>query len=122
MRGILCHGLVALSVLSATMVAAPPASVAADLDRHYTGRACPSYFGTQEDWSVKDERPPRKGYWYYTSRVTPGVNFLVPIGCAAGLRPAAWTPAWYDYCTRRWPSFNPRTGMIETPDGVRMCV
>lgn len=25
-------------------------------------------------------------------------------------RPAPWTPAWYDYCSRKYRSFNPNTG------------
>ncbi|MTI07560.1 BA14K family protein [Roseibium denhamense] len=25
-------------------------------------------------------------------------------------RPAPWSPAWYNYCSRKYRSFNPRTG------------
>ena len=50
------------------------------------------------------------------------MNFLIPMREGICLRPTPWTQAWYDYCARRWPSFNPRTGTIQTPDGVRMCI
>ncbi len=34
-------------------------------------------------------------------------------------RPAPWTAAWYDYCTARYRSFDPRTGYFVTYSGHR---
>ena len=34
-------------------------------------------------------------------------------------RPAPWTAAWYDYCSARYRSFNPRTGYFITYSGHR---
>ena len=34
-------------------------------------------------------------------------------------RPAPWTPAWYRYCSRKYRSFNPRTGYFITYSGYR---
>lgn len=34
-----------------------------------------------------------------------------------GLEP--WSPEWYDYCSSRYRSFNPRTGTFTGYDGVR---
>lgn len=34
-------------------------------------------------------------------------------------RPAPWTAAWYDYCSARYRSFNPRTGYFVTYSGHR---
>jgi hypothetical protein len=31
--------------------------------------------------------------------------------------PLPWSPGWYDYCTRRYPGFNPQTGYFVEPDG-----
>ena len=37
-------------------------------------------------------------------------------------RPAPWTAAWYDYCSARYRSFNPRTGYFTTYRGhKRFC-
>ncbi|MCT4656543.1 MAG: BA14K family protein [Cohaesibacter sp.] len=37
-------------------------------------------------------------------------------------RPAPWTAAWYDYCSARYRSFNPRTGYFITYSGrARFC-
>jgi hypothetical protein len=37
-------------------------------------------------------------------------------------RPAPWTPAWYDYCSARYRSFNPDTGKYLTYGGTyRTC-
>ena len=82
----------------------------------------PAYMGVHEPWSRRDERPPRQGIWYYTSPQPPAVNFLVPMHGNYCARPTPWTAAWYEYCASRWPSFNPNTGTIRTPDGVRMCI
>ncbi|MEM8853402.1 MAG: BA14K family protein [Pseudomonadota bacterium] len=98
---------------------------AADLDwrNGYTRPHQPPYYGLHEPWSRQSERPPRKGEWFYTGPMPPAVNFLVPMGKRhLYQKPTPWTPAWYAYCAKRWPSFNPRTGTIRTPDGVRMCM
>jgi hypothetical protein len=34
-----------------------------------------------------------------------------------GYRAAPWSPAWYDYCSSRYRSFNPRTGYFKGYDG-----
>ena len=34
-------------------------------------------------------------------------------------RPAAWSPAWYRYCSRKYRSFNPNTGYYVTYSGYR---
>lgn len=111
------------ALLTALLAAAssPPAS-AADID--YGGTACPfpAYFSPSEPWATRKERPPRRGAWFYTRADPPGVNFLVPMAPECrDWRPAPWTPQWYTYCARRWPSFDPTTGTIVTADGVRMC-
>lgn len=97
---------------------------AADLDRRAVPEKCdPRWYGTAAPWTVQEERPPRKGVWYFSAPLPPGVNYLVPMGdenCFQ--RPAPWTQAWFDYCAARWDSFDPRTGTIVTPDGVRMCM
>lgn len=37
-------------------------------------------------------------------------------------RPAPWTPAWYDYCSARYRSFNPHTGYFISYGGrQRFC-
>ncbi len=112
---ILATGLVVLS--------AAPGS-AADLDWR-SGRPAhfkPPYFSLYEPWSVTVERPPRKGFWYDTSPIPGAVNGLIPMNPAFRVvRPEPWTPAWVAWCTNRWPSFNPNSGTIVTPDGVRMC-
>lgn len=82
----------------------------------------PKYFGVHEPWSRSDERPPRQGVWFYTQPQPPAVNFVVPMHGNYCPRPTPWTPAWFDYCSKRWPSFNPNTGTIRTPDGIRMCI
>ena len=36
--------------------------------------------------------------------------------------PRPWTPAWYDYCMRKYRSFNPETGYYRTYSGhYRFC-
>lgn len=100
-------------------------SSAADLGTYPTYDCVPgkpSHMGVFEPYSRHDENPPRQGMWYYTNPQPPAVNFLVPMNGNFCARPEPWTPAWYDYCSRRWPSFNPNTGTIRTPDGVRMCI
>ncbi|MBN9668939.1 BA14K family protein [Roseibium aggregatum] len=37
-------------------------------------------------------------------------------------RPAPWTPAWYNYCSRKYRSFNPNTGYFLAYSGqYRFC-
>ncbi|MEM7696114.1 MAG: hypothetical protein AAF318_16820 [Pseudomonadota bacterium] len=103
----------------------PANAIAADLDHRPTYNCTaekPQYYGVYEPYSRRSERPPRRGVWYYTQPQPPAVNFLVPMAGGLCLRPKPWTPAWFAYCRQKWPSFNPRTGTIQTPDGVRMCV
>ncbi|ORE91548.1 BA14K family protein [Acuticoccus yangtzensis] len=108
-----------LIAVGAGMAALASSAGAADLN-HYTGKygSRPMYFGSNEPWSVMKERPPRKGDWYFTAPVTPTVNMLVPMN-QRQIR--SWTPEWYAYCAARWPSFNPKTGFVSTPDGPRAC-
>ncbi|MBJ3775492.1 BA14K family protein [Acuticoccus sp. 2012] len=117
---------VASALAALAMMAAASTAFGADLSYRsgsYAYRHVPGYFGKGEPWATMDERPPRKGEWFYTEPLTPAVNFLVPLGQRWRYqKPAPWTPAWYSYCASRWPSFNPRTGTIKTPDGVRMCL
>lgn len=76
-----------------------------------------------EAWTTRRERPPRLGVWFYTGPINPAVNFLVPHGQRYRFaKPAPWTKEWFAYCAARWPSFDPNTGTIVTPDGVRMCL
>lgn len=75
------------------------------------------------DWSTRRLRPPPTGQWFYTGELNPAVNFLYPKGERYRyLKPLPWTPAWFAYCAARWDTFNPSTGTIVTPDGVRMCL
>lgn len=115
--------LLSLAAAALCAVVALPAG-AADLDWRY-GRPAhfvPPSFSLHEPWSLKVERPPRKGLWYDTSPIPGAVNGLIPMNPAFRVvRPEPWTPAWVSYCTQRWASFNPSTGTIRTPDGVRMC-
>lgn len=103
-------------------------AAAADLDQRsgwYAGPkgSSPRYYGLYEPWSRMSERPPRKGAWVNTQRPNDSVGAVVPMHNFSNyVRPEPWTPAWYRYCARRWNSFNPRTGTIDTPDGVRMCM
>jgi hypothetical protein len=113
MRKLTCAGLAAALVVAGA--AAAPAA-AADLD--YTGQA--AWFSCGEPWASQAERPPTRGRWYFTEPLAPTVNFILP--CHASARLQRGTPAWLDYCQRRWPSFNPRTGYVITPDGPRRCI
>lgn len=82
----------------------------------------PQYYGVYEPWSRREERPPRKGVFYHTQNPEPSVNFLIPMHGRLCVRPTPWTPAWFAYCEQKYPSFNPKTGTIRTPDGIRMCI
>ncbi|WMS43882.1 hypothetical protein RDV64_05675 [Acuticoccus sp. MNP-M23] len=117
---------VALLAALATSVWSVPQPMAADLAGPASAYACeyraPGHYGAYDPWSRREERTPRKGVWYYTQNPAPTVNFLIPMHGRLCLRPTPWTPAWYEYCSRRWPSFNRNTGTIETPDGRRMCM
>ncbi|WP_417686234.1 BA14K family protein [Roseibium sp.] len=48
---------------------------------------------------------------YYPPAPQPGNVY----GGSIGYQP--WSPAWYDYCTARYRSFNPRTGTFTTYSG-----
>ncbi len=116
--------LAVLFTLAWSVGAAMP-SQAADLStspNYYCDAGTPTHHGTHEPWTRSEERPPRQGIWYYTNPQPPAVNFLVPMNGNYCARPTPWTAAWYDYCAKRWPSFNPNTGTIRTPDGIRMCI
>lgn len=115
---------VAFTLVVGTMALLMSSSQAADLRTgvYECEPTQPRYYGLYEPWSRREESPPRKGVWYYTHPQPPAVNFLVPMHGGLCLRPKPWTPEWFEYCSRRWPSFNPDTGTIETPDGVRMCI
>lgn len=81
-----------------------------------------SFASHAEPWTTRRERPPHLGEWFYTGPINPAVNFLVPYGEHYRFaKPPPWTKEWYAYCAARWPSFDPNTGTIITPDGVRMC-
>ncbi|MFP5076693.1 BA14K family protein [Rhizobium sp. YIM 134829] len=65
--------------------------------------------------------PPRYGERVY---IDPPVDYYEPapvyrprpvVVQSYGLRP--WTPAWYDYCERRYRSFDPRSGTFVGYDG-----
>lgn len=74
------------------------------------------------DWGSLRERPPQKGVYFYVRPLPPSVNYLVPPGSRHRyFKPQPWTPAWFEYCARKWDSFDPRTGTVVTPDGIRMC-
>lgn len=113
-------------VLASAGVVASPAAAAdlgvAPAPTYYCNEEKPAYLGAYEPWSRSEERPPRKGVYFYTHPAPPAVNFLVPMNGNHCVRPTPWTAAWYDYCASRWPSFNPKTGTIRTPDGIRMCI
>lgn len=112
------------AVIGGVLGAMCAGATAADLDGKYGVKKCdPRWYGTAAPWTTKEERPPRRGVWYFTAPLPPGVNYLVPMGSENCFqRPAPWTQAWYDYCAARWDSFDPKTGTIVTPDGVRMCM
>jgi len=114
-------------VLCALALAVPIAE-AADRDARggwYAGPkpSSPRYYGLYEPWSRMSERPPRKGAWVDTQKPNDSVGALVPMhNFNDFVRPEPWTPAWFRYCAQRWDSFDPKTGTIQTPDGVRMCM
>lgn len=59
--------------------------------------------------------PPRRVY-----RAAPPRYYVDEPRVAYGLEP--WSPQWYDYCSDRYRSFNPRTGTFTGYDGVtRFC-
>lgn len=108
--------------MALTVLAAGPVLAADPYQTRYAAPYHPPYFGRFEPWSRTEERPPRKGRWYYAAPLPPAVNYLVPLAERYRyVRPAPFTPAWYAYCEQRWPSFDPESGTIRTPDGVRMC-
>ncbi len=110
----------------ASSVFTVPQTRAADLAGPASAYDCvygqPDYYGVYPPWSRTEEREPRRGNWYYTQNPAPAVNFLIPMNGRFCARPTPWTPAWFDYCAKRWPSFDPATGTILTPDGKRMCL
>jgi hypothetical protein len=59
--------------------------------------------------------PPRRVY-----RTAPPRYYVEEPRVAYALEP--WSPEWYDYCSGRYRSFNPRTGTFTGYDGVtRFC-
>lgn len=61
---------------------------------------------------------------YYAPPPPPPVYYAPrrPAPVYYGYRPAPWTPAWYEYCSARYRSFNPRTGYFVTYSGQpRFC-
>ena len=117
--------IIAALALLMSVGAGAPAIHAADLHvlhhGHYSPLTTSRYFGKYEPWSRRAERPPRKGYFQRTGPIPRSVNSVVPMR-GYNVRPTPWTPAWEAWCKARWPSFNPRTGSVQTPDGQRMCL
>ncbi len=70
-------------------------------------------------WTRMDERPPRLGYYTDTAPLAGGINFVAPRPYG---RPTPWTPEWFRYCSRRYSTFNPKTGDYRAADGhLRLC-
>ena len=57
--------------------------------------------------------PPRRTYYY-----SPPPVAYVPAPAYA-YAPAPWTPAWYNYCSGRYRSFDPRSGTFQPYNGPR---
>ncbi|MEM6849084.1 MAG: BA14K family protein [Pseudomonadota bacterium] len=117
--------IIAALALLITAGAWAPVVHAADLHVLQNGYYAPittsRYFGKFEPWSRRAERPPRKGLYQRNDPVSRTVNPVIPMRSPYA-RPTPWTPAWEAWCAARWPSFNPRTGTVQTPDGQRMCL
>ncbi|WP_395174042.1 BA14K family protein [Roseibium alexandrii] len=56
--------------------------------------------------------PPRGPAYPYPRAPYPG-----PVSGPVGFQP--WSPAWYDYCSSKYRSFNPSTGTFTTYSGVQ---
>jgi hypothetical protein len=56
---------------------------------------------------------PRRSYYY----APPPVVYAPAPVYAYG--PAPWTPAWYNYCSSRYRSFDPRSGTFQPYNGPR---
>ncbi|MEM8665812.1 MAG: BA14K family protein [Pseudomonadota bacterium] len=117
--------LVLAAALLLVVTATSPVVQAADLyvvhKGHYGPVGKTRHFGRSEPWSNRGERPPRRGRYLRDDPIPRTVNALVPFH-SYHRRPTPWTQAWFSYCAARWPSFNPQTGTIITPDGERMCL
>ncbi|AMN54936.1 MULTISPECIES: BA14K family protein [Stappiaceae] len=52
----------------------------------------------------------------------PPAYYPAPAPAPVIYRPAPWSPAWYNYCSRKYRSFNPNTGYFLSYSGqYRFC-
>ncbi len=72
-------------------------------DHYYDRGYAPRYYA-----------PPRRSYYYAPPPVT-----YVPAPAYAAYGPAPWTPAWYNYCSHKYRSFDPRSGTFQPYYGRR---
>ena len=76
----------------------------------------PAYGSGYNDRYVYDRPYPARRY--YPAAQEPDVVYLDEVGA---MEP--WTREWYDYCSDRYATFNPRTGTFNGYDGLRhFCV
>ncbi len=83
----------------------------------------PDYYGYYDEpvpvyrEPVYGERLYREGPVRVYREVRPRPRPVRDYYVASGLEP--WSPEWYDYCSQRYRSFNPRTGTFTGYDGLK---
>lgn len=60
--------------------------------------------------------PPPRPYAYAPP---PPPSYAYAPAPSYGYAPQPWTPEWYDYCSRKWRSFDPRSGTYQPYNGPR---
>ena len=56
------------------------------------------------------------GPYYYAP---PPVSYAPPPPVYRRYAPAPWSPAWYNYCSQKYRSFDPRSGTFQPYNGPR---
>jgi hypothetical protein len=95
----------AAGVIVGSALASPPPQRRVYIDRPVSVYDEPGYY-------VDDFPPPPPRHAY---RPRPVYQKPRPVYQSYGIEP--WTGAWYDYCSQRYRSFNPRTGTFVGYDG-----
>ncbi|MDZ7875521.1 MAG: BA14K family protein [Rhizobium sp.] len=95
----------ATGMIVGSALASPPPQRRVYIDRPVSVYDEPGYY-------VDDYPPPPPRHTY---RPRPVYQQPRPVVQSYGVEP--WTGAWYDYCSQRYRSFNPRTGTFVGYDG-----